>query len=95
MQVLSEDEWDSRFGWLRTQDDEYRLLSSSDSAPAYLRLLAIADPTYVWSQFDGADGGYEIRPGYSRIATGWYVCSSPWSDADLDIVVKLPGPDND
>lgn len=53
MQVISEDEWDQPYGWLQTHDDEHRLLINSDSAPSYLKLLAIADPTFIWSQFDG------------------------------------------
>jgi hypothetical protein len=81
--MMTEDEWESRYGWLDTDMDGSATVLSDDNLPsAFRKLLAVADSHYVWSEIDGEDSGYEIVPGFQRTATGWYVTSNPWETGD-------------
>ena len=57
-----------------------------------LRKIGIA---YVWSQQGRDDGGYEIVPGMTSQAIGYYCCERPRTTAeDEDTIAILPPADN-
>lgn len=86
---MTDDEWHERFHSLETEDGSVTLISDTNDSPAVLKLLTIADPHYIWSQYSSGDRSYTLKPGYHRNAEGWYVCDKPWDDPDLMVQDEL------
>jgi hypothetical protein len=90
MPKITEDEWDDKFGWSPDVAGDCNLLENTG---LIRRLLARIGEQFVWSQQDGEGGGYEIVPGMSRGAIGYYLCDRPRSPEDADTVVIIPPTD--
>jgi hypothetical protein len=85
---MTEDEWDSKFHWSEDAAGECNLLENTG---LMRRLLGRIGEQFVWSQQDGADNGYEIVPGITSSAIGFYLCDvARRTPEDEDIVVLIP-----
>jgi hypothetical protein len=71
---LPENKWAGRFGWSENDEHTAELLEDTANNRLLLRRIGLG---YVWSQIDAADGGYEIVPGMTPAATGYYLCDHP------------------
>jgi hypothetical protein len=88
---LTEDEWADRFGWSVNEGNVSNLLEDSEDNVMMLTRIGVA---YVWSQQDGEDGGYEIVPGMTSQAIGYYLCDRPRvTPADECVVGIVPPTD--
>jgi hypothetical protein len=90
MPKITEDEWDSKFVWSPDASGECNLLENTG---LIRRLLLRIGEQFVWSQQDGEDNGYEIVPGITYSAIGFYLCDVARSAEDEDIVAIIPSTD--
>lgn len=85
---IPSDEWAIRFGWVKNEDGDRRVLDDQDIA-MLLRRIGVA---YVWSQQDRGDGGHEIVAGMTPTANGYYLCNSPRTTPDDEKIVAVIPP---
>lgn len=94
VQRIDEDQWETRFGWVKDANGDCNLLSATDQ-PGIEDQLAKEDPHLIWSQVDDPDSdGVLVLPGFWPDATGWYRCERPWVDnARVIVEIELGRPE--